>query len=150
MNSTLKNGHILEAHQCLSQFNPKEIPFKCKRRLGRNLRKIHLAVGVFEQERNRIRNSNIVDKAKKPEAGQEQVALTVAEQITFHPEYVKLLNETQEVEIHTIELYDSKIEGDKPADPDHSIDISLIPPIPNHILAQLDEWMFVPAGTPSK
>lgn len=148
MNVTLTNQQILEAFTALQQFNPKEVTLDTKRRLSRNLRKITSAVNGYEHDRTRLTLSHVVDKSRKAEPNQE-IILTTAEQITYQPELADLLNKTQDVEIHTIELFDSRISDSKPADPHHAIDVSKVE-IPPRFLAHLDEIVFVPCGQPSK
>lgn len=148
MNATLSNEHILNLEHHLQQYLPKDVSMATFRRLSRNTRKIQSAANEYRHEFNRLRNSCVIDKSKRPDNGQESVVLTVAEAEAFQPKLRELLKATQDVEIHTIELYDSKA-GEVAADTSHAIDVQVARPSVA-AMSVMDGVVFVPAGQVSK
>lgn len=121
----LTNRQIEQAFFALTEFNPPKAPYKAKLRLSRNLRKLRAAFEDKEHERQRLCNSHVLDKSKAPAGPNGGVVLTPQEHLNFHPDHQKLLRETQNVELHPIALFDSRI-GQKVEDPDHAIDLAAI------------------------
>jgi len=108
--TTLTNAQINDMVNAHREFNPPNIEFRAKNRLGRNMRRLVRAQEEYDFLRIQLMYSHIKDKEKKPENPQASL-LTPSENIGFQPEIKKLLQQTQEVELHPLFLYSTKNGG---------------------------------------
>lgn len=134
MKVELTYQQVEEALQALQDFNVA-CSLRTKLRLARNMRKLANLRTDKEHVRHRLANEVIEDKSRKPDPGQQGLALSVAEQDKLAPQYEKLMKTVVEFDCHPIYLYDSVV-GQQPKDKDHDIDISTIK-LYNHLLAAL-------------
>jgi len=131
---------IEKAYSALVGYNPA-VQYKTKIRLSRNLGKLESALRHLHRDRNRITLSAVTDKNRKPENERTGILLTAEEQLRIDPEIRQLLQDTIEVSLHPVWLYDSSV-GQEPKDPLHCLDISKIP-LPSDVLSGLIDVVLI-------
>lgn len=144
MNITIQQ--VNDSVRALLNFNPKNINYKTKLRLNRNLRKLNSAMQDSEHDRVRLVNSFVADQTKivKTESSQSSI-LTPAEEQKCQPELKKFMAENVDVDIHPIEIYSSE-DDQTPTDLVHNIDISdeeIQKVLNNAILSSLLDIVFI-------
>jgi len=137
---TLTFEQVEKAYSALVAYNPA-VQYKTKIRLSRNLGKLESALRHLHRDRNRITLSAVTDKNRKPENERTGILLTAEEQLKIDPEIRQLLQDTIEVSLHPVWLYDSSV-GQVPNDPLHCLDISKIP-LPSDVLSGLIDVVLI-------
>ena len=131
----LTHHQIDDLVAALTRFNPKDAHIRTTIRLNRNLRKLKSAWDDLQHDRIRLAASVVIDQSKTNQNG--QLLLNAAEQQKFEEKWAALLKESQEVEIHPIEIFSSK-NGEKPKDAQHAIDLDEVKPEPAVLSVLLD------------
>lgn len=134
----LTNKQIEDAMVALEQFNPA-VSLKLKLRLSRNLRKLRQAHSEKEQDRIALMHGVVKDKNRQAVNG--QIPLTAEEMGEFSKAYRGLMTESQEVEVHQVQIADSTELDANTRLSDDALDAHKIP-VPNAVLEALIDVIF--------
>lgn len=148
----LTNTNIENSFAGLSNWKiPSSIPYKPRMRLIRNHRKLTASFNEKEQFRIGLAHTHVKDGSQKPDKDSVGVVLTPDEHLKFQPEYIKLMSEVHDVDIHPQEIYSSR-EGHKPIDPDFAIDLDKLEAegkeIPTNVMTALLDVILFDPGDP--